>query len=210
LVGWLAGGWVVVDRWFIPMTNQPANHHPTNQPINRPTDQPTNRPPTNNKQPPPNPASQPAVVHLPTNRTLPSNLECYFTMTNRAMVESVTGKGAAGVYAQVRRGREPHTTGMPLVSQTLLFALVCLLVVPDTFTKSRSLPHGSCTVQLITKERSHTLTATKGSLCLFGSTEFVNQFQAQWQKDGYCDYTQPPQAATLSGTHVSSTTTIVP
>jgi hypothetical protein len=73
--------------------------------------------------------------------------------------------------------------------------------------KAAHFPHCPCTVQLITKERSHTLTATKGSLCLFGSTEFVNQFQAQWQRDGYCDYTQPPQAATLSGTHVSATVT---
>jgi hypothetical protein len=57
---------------------------------------------------------------------------------------------------------------------------------------------------VLTKERSHTLSATKGSLCLFGSTEFVAQFQAHWQRDGYCDYTLPPQAAALSGTHVSA------
>ena len=55
---------------------------------------------------------------------------------------------------------------------------------------------------MLAKERTHGLSATKGSLCMFGSTEFVSQFQAQWQKDGYCDYTQPPQEQTLSGTHV--------
>jgi hypothetical protein len=96
------------------------------------------------------------------------------------------------------------------VSQTLLFAHVVCSSFLTLSLDVAHFAHCSCAVQLITKERSHTLTATKGSLCLFGSTEFVNQFQAQWQKDGYCDYTQPPQAATLSGTHVSSTTTIVP
>ena len=56
---------------------------------------------------------------------------------------------------------------------------------------------------MLKKDRSHTLSATKGSLHLFGSSEFVQQFQGHWQREGYCDYTQPPQAVSLSGTHVS-------
>lgn len=57
-------------------------------------------------------------------------------------------------------------------------------------------------MQVLTKERSGGISSGKGSLCLYGSTEFVAQVQAHWQKEGYCDYTVPPQAATLSGTHV--------
>lgn len=64
-------------------------------------------------------------------------------------------------------------------------------------------PYPPTPLQLLTKERSHTLSASKGALCLFGSTDFATQFQAHWAREGYCDYTQPPQAATLSGTHVS-------
>ena len=57
--------------------------------------------------------------------------------------------------------------------------------------------------QVLSKERSHGTSSSKGQLNLYGSTEFVTQFTAHWQREGYCDYTTPPQAAELSGTHVS-------
>ena len=59
------------------------------------------------------------------------------------------------------------------------------------------------TSQVLAKERSHGLSSSKGQLNLFGSTDFVHQFTAHWQREGYCDYTAPPQSVTLSGTHVS-------
>eukprot|EP01032_Pedospumella_encystans_P016071 gene16071-18352_t len=87
------------------------------------------------------------------------------------------------------RNLDPAVPTTYKVKALLLYMLKCVV-------------DGNRTLQFLSKERSHGVSNTKGQLHLFGSTEFAAQFTANWQREGYCDYTAPPVVTSLTGTNM--------
>ena len=59
-------------------------------------------------------------------------------------------------------------------------------------------------MQVLSRDRALTLSSAMGTLNLYGAADFAQQFQVQWQKEGYIDYTLPPQSEVLTGANVST------
>jgi hypothetical protein len=102
--------------------------------------------------------------------------------------------------------------GFEQFSRSILFmALVAhrTLYVPTVFRVKALLLHmwkmsndGGRTLSVLSRDRTHTLNSLSGHLNLFGSTDFSAEFKLNWQKEGYPDYTLPPQLEELTGTTV--------
>mmetsp|Transcript_6304 Transcript_6304/g.10551 ORF Transcript_6304/g.10551 Transcript_6304/m.10551 type:complete len:624 (+) Transcript_6304:126-1997(+) len=59
---------------------------------------------------------------------------------------------------------------------------------------------GYRTLQVLNRDRTHTLSSSTGHLNLYGSTDFSREFQMHWRRDGCVDYTVPPEQEVLTGT----------